>query len=142
MPSYQHVVVIGNIGSDPEMRFTPNGVPVTGFSLAYNESWKNAAGEKQEKTTWFRVSCWNKLAESAAQWLTKGQLVLVEGKVEARAYEGKDGQPHASLELTASNWRFMGGKGEAAEADPARDDAGFTAAMRQRASEESEDAPF
>jgi|BarGraIncu01122A_1022018.scaffolds.fasta_scaffold73121_2 single-strand DNA-binding protein len=111
---YQKTVVIGHLGKDPEMRYTPSGVPVTSFSLATSRRWTNANGEPQEKTTWFRVTCWRKMAESAAQYLQKGKLVLVEGEVEATAYTDREGNPRASLELTANNWRFIGSKGESA----------------------------
>jgi single-strand DNA-binding protein len=109
---YQKTVVIGHLGKDPEMRYTPSGVPVTSFNLATSRRWTSSSGEQQEKTTWFRVTCWRKLAESAAQYLQKGKLVLVEGEVEAQAYTDRDGNARASLELTASTWRFIGSKGE------------------------------
>lgn len=119
---YQKTIVIGNLGSDAEMRYTPSGVPVTSFSLATNRRWTNQNGEQQEKTTWFRVTIWRKQAETAAQYLKKGQLVLVEGDVEARAYTDRDGSPRASLDLTATNWRFVGssgrGEGSGAASEP------------------------
>jgi single-strand DNA-binding protein len=124
---YQKIVVVGNVGNDPEMRYTPNGVAVTSFSLANNETWKNQAGEKQEKTTWFRVTFWRGSAESVAQWVKKGDRLLVEGKVEAHAYINKAGEAAASLELTANHWEFTGSKRDA-ERDPARDDEGHAAA--------------
>jgi len=110
---YQHTVIVGNLGRDPEMRYTPSGVPVTSFSVAVNKKWKGQDGEMQEKTTWFRVTAWRRLAELCNQYLTKGQLVLVEGEVEARAWAAADGEPRASLELTAQNVRFLGGRGDA-----------------------------
>ena len=82
---YQKTVVIGHLGKDPEMRYTPSGVPVTSFNIATTRKWANANGEQQEKTTWFRVTCWRKTAEIAAQYLQKGRLVLVEGDIEASA---------------------------------------------------------
>jgi single-strand DNA-binding protein len=90
-------------------------VPVTSFSIATTRKWNNASGEPQEKTTWFRVTCWRKLAESAAQYLKKGQAVLVEGEIDASAWTDKEGNPRASLELNALNWRFVGGRGEGGE---------------------------
>jgi single-strand DNA-binding protein len=109
---YQRVLVIGNLGGDPIMKYTPDGVPVTKFSVAVNRKWKGADGEPKEKTTWFRVTAWRKLAETCNTYLRKGRLVLVEGEVEASAYLGQDGQPKASLDLTASNVRFLGTRGE------------------------------
>jgi single-strand DNA-binding protein len=112
---YQKTVVVGHLGQDPQMRYTPNGTPVTSFSVATTRKWTNANGEQQEKTTWFRVTCWSKLAEQAAQYLQKGRLVLVEGDIDASAWTDKEGNPRASLELTARVVRFLGGRGEAAE---------------------------
>jgi single-strand DNA-binding protein len=113
---YQRTIVVGHLGRDPEMRYTPTGVPVTSFSIATTRRWTNANGEQQEKTTWFRVTCWRKQAELAAQYLQKGRLVLVEGEIDASAWTDKEGNPRASLELTASTVRFLGGRGEAGEA--------------------------
>jgi len=113
---YQKTIVVGYLGRDPEMRYTPTGVPVTSFSMATTRKWTNANGEPQEKTTWFRVTCWRKLAESAAQYLKKGQAVLVEGEIDASAWTDKEGNPRASLELNALTWRFVGGRGDGGEA--------------------------
>jgi single-strand DNA-binding protein len=109
---YQRTVIVGNVGKDAEMRYTPTGVPVTSFSIAVNRRWTNASGEQQEKTTWFRVTCWRKLAETAAQWVKKGKLLLVEGEVEAQAYIDREGTARGTLELTASNFKFLGGRAE------------------------------
>jgi single-strand DNA-binding protein len=112
---YQKTVVVGHLGKDPEMRYTPSGVPVTSFSVATTRKWSSASGEQQEKTTWFRVTCWRKLAELTAQYLKKGRLVLVEGDIDASAFTDRDGNARASLELTATNIKFLGGRGEGGE---------------------------
>jgi single-strand DNA-binding protein len=112
---YQKTIVVGHLGRDPEMRYTPTGVPVTSFSIATTRKWNSASGEPQEKTTWFRVTCWRKVAEQAAQYLQKGRLVLVEGEIDASAWTDKEGNPRASLELTAFTLRFLGGRGEGGE---------------------------
>lgn len=112
---YQRTVVVGHLGQDPQMRYTPTGVPVTSFSVATSRKWANANGEQQEKTTWFRVTCWRKLAELTAQYLQKGRLVLVEGDIDAQAFTDKQGNVRASLELTATNIKFLGGRGDAGE---------------------------
>ena len=109
---YQRTIIVGNVGKDAEMRYTPTGVPVTSFSIAVNRRWTSASGEQQEKTTWFRVTCWRKLAETAAQWVKKGKLLLVEGEVEAQAYIDREGTARGTLELTASNFKFLGGRAE------------------------------
>jgi single-strand DNA-binding protein len=116
---YQKTVVVGHLGKDPEMRYTPSGVPVTSFNVASSRRWTNANGEQQEKTTWFRVTCWRKLAETAAQYLQKGRLVLVEGDIDASAWTDREGNARASLELTATTVKFLGGgRGEGPEGAP------------------------
>ncbi len=112
---YQKTLVVGHLGRDPEMRYTPSGVPVTSFTVATSRKWTNQNGEQQEKTTWFRVTCWRKLAELAAQYLQKGRLVLVEGDIEAQAYTDREGNARATLELTATTLKFLGGRGEGGE---------------------------
>lgn len=110
---YQQLTLVGNLGGDPEMRYTPSGVPVSTFSLAVSRSWVNADGQKQEKTIWFRVTCWRKLAETVSQYLTKGKQVLVVGEIEeARTYTDRDGNSRASLEVTAQTVRFIGQRGD------------------------------
>ena len=110
---YQSTVVVGHLGRDPEMRYTPDGTPVTSFSVATTRRWTNAEGESQERTTWFRVTTWRKLAETCNQYLTKGRLVLVEGDVDASAWSDKtSGEPRASLELTAQEVKFLGGRAD------------------------------
>ncbi|MBC7263260.1 MAG: single-stranded DNA-binding protein [Chloroflexi bacterium] len=113
---YQNTVVVGHLGRDPEMRYTPKGTPVTQFTMATTRKWTDAEGNPQEKTTWFRVSAWGRLAETCNQYLSKGRLVLVEGEIDASAWQGQDGQPRATLELRARNVKFLGGRG--AEAAP------------------------
>lgn len=110
---YQKHIIIGYLGKDPEMRYTPTGVPVTSFSIATSRRWTNQNGEMQEKTTWFRVTCWRKTAEFAAQYLHKGMRVLVEGEeLDASTFTDREGKPRASLELTAMNIKFMQNKDE------------------------------
>jgi single-strand DNA-binding protein len=108
---YQQITLVGNLGSDPEMRYTASGVPVTSFSLAVSRSWTGQDGQRQEKTTWFRVTCWRKLAETVSQYLSKGRQVMVVGEVEeARPWTDRDGNMRASLEVTANIVRFLGGR--------------------------------
>ena len=106
---YQKTIVVGHLGRDPEMRYTQDGVPVTNFSVATNRKWTGQDGTPQEKTTWFRVAVWGKQAETCNQYLSKGQLVLVEGEVGASAWMPKDGgDPRATLELRAWTVKFLG----------------------------------
>jgi single-strand DNA-binding protein len=107
-------MLMGNLGNDPEMRYTPSGIPVTSFSLAVNKSWVSQDGQRQDKTIWFRVTAWRKTAETVSQYLTKGQRVLVVGEIEeARAYTDRDGNMRASLEVTAQTIKFLGSRNEA-----------------------------
>ena len=97
-------MIIGNLGADPEMRYTPNGRPVTQFNVAVNQSTKNQqTGEWVEETDWFRVSVWGDRAERAAENLRKGTRVFVEGRFKTREFEGRDGQKRTSLEITADS---------------------------------------
>lgn len=116
---YQRTVIVGHLGRDPEMRYTPSGTSVTNFTVAVNRKWTGQDGQAQERTTWFRVAAWDKLAELCNQYLSKGRLVLVEGDVEASAFTSQDGEPKASLELTARTVRFLSGAG--ADNPPASD---------------------
>lgn len=112
---YQKILLIGNLGNDPEQRFTPAGIPVATFSMAVNKSWTDADGQRKDKTTWYRVTCWRKLAETTATYLRKGAKVMVEGEdLEARAWTDRDGAQRASLELTASTVRFLDSKADSA----------------------------
>ena len=120
--SYQKVIIVGNLGADPEMRFTPDGVPMTTFRVATNRRWTSADGTKNEETAWFRVTVWRRDAETAAQFLKKGREVMVEGRLTAdkatggpRIWVGTDGTSRASYELTADRIVFLGGRGETAE---------------------------
>ena len=113
---YQKTIIVGNLGQDPEMRYTPSGVPVTHFSVAVDERWTDRDGQPQEHTTWFRVTAWRKWAELCNQYLSKGRQVLVEGRVSASAWQPQDGgDPRANLELTALTVRFLGRREAAAE---------------------------
>jgi single-strand DNA-binding protein len=110
---FSKTIVVGHLGRDPELRFTPGGQQVCSFSVATNRSWTDQSGQQQDKTTWFRVTAWGKLAELCQQYLSKGRLVLVEGEVDASAWTAQTGEPRASLELNARNVRFLGGRDSA-----------------------------
>ena len=117
---YQQIILIGNLGSDPELRHTASGTPVCAFRMAVNKRWVTPEGEKREKTVWFRVTTWKKQAEIVNQYLTKGKQVMVIGEVEeASVFVNKAGDPAASLEVTATTIKFMGG-GELGEEATAR----------------------
>lgn len=114
MASLNKIILIGNVGIDPEMRYTPSGKAVTSFSMATNRRYSTASGETREETDWFRISAWGKQAEQCNQFLTKGRQVYVEGRLHARTWEGQDGQARTSLEVTADRVLFLGKRTEAA----------------------------
>ncbi len=107
MASLNKVMIIGNLGSEPEMRFTPNGKPVTSFRVATNRVYTTAEGERKRETEWFTVVAWNKLAEQCNQFLTKGRLVYAEGRLRTRTWEGQDGQKHYRTEIIANRVTFL-----------------------------------
>ena len=106
------ILIIGNVGGDPEMRYTPNGNPVTSFSVATNRRY-TAGGEEREETQWFRVSAWNRLAETCNQYVVKGMKVFVDGRLSTREYVGQDGQTRTSVDVNAFDVRFLDRPGEA-----------------------------
>ena len=112
---FQQITIVGNLGRDPEMRYTPSGVPVASFSVATSRKFQGADGQMQEKTVWFRVTAWRKTAEIVSQYLTKGSKVLIIGEVEEpRTWVDKDGNTQASLDVTAQTIKFLSARGEGA----------------------------
>lgn len=107
MAGLNKIMVIGNVGRDPEMRFTPNGKPVTTFSLATNRFYTGSNGEQKKETEWFDVIAWGRQAESCNQVLTKGQRVYVEGRLGTRSWEGQDGQKRFKVEIHANLVIFL-----------------------------------
>lgn len=138
---YQKLIIVGNLGGDPEMRYMPDGTAVTNFSVATSERWTDkGTGEKTEKTTWIRVSAWGKQGESCNQYLTRGSKVLVEGKLQSdpatgspRIWTRQDGTAGASFEMKADRVQFLSSKDEAVSEAAG---AGTTAVS------EEEDIPF
>jgi single-strand DNA-binding protein len=107
MAGLNKVMIIGNLGQDPEMRYTANGNAVTTFSVACNRSYGGADGERREETEWFNVVTWNKLAETCSQYLQKGRRAYVEGRLQTRSWEGQDGQKRYRTEVIASTVLFL-----------------------------------
>lgn len=132
--SYHTVILVGNLGRDPEMRYLPSGQPVTSFSVASSRNYTNSQGEKIDETIWFRVSVFGKMAETCNQYLHKGSKVLVEGRLQAdkngspRIWTRQDGSPGTSFEISANTVRFLSSRGETAggmgEEMGGQDDAG------------------
>ena len=110
---YQQVTIVGRLGGDPVLKYTQDGTPVTSFGVATDKRWKDANGEQQQKTVWFRCTCWRALAETCSQYLSKGKLVLVVGSLsEPRVYQAKDGEHRASLDLRADTVKFLSPRSE------------------------------
>lgn len=126
MPSMNNCEIIGHVGSEPEMRFTPSGKPVASFSVAVNNTFTTAAGEKKEQTEWFAITVWGKLAETCNQWLSKGKLVFVAGRVNLERWEAQDGGMRSKLALTAGKVLFLSGKsGSDSEPEPEENEPQF-----------------
>ncbi|MYK41564.1 MAG: single-stranded DNA-binding protein [Gemmatimonadetes bacterium] len=107
------VILIGNLGSDPEVRYTPDGVPVANFNLATSESWNDRnTGERQERTEWHRLVLWRKLAEIAGQYLKKGAKIYVEGKLQTRSWDDQSGQKRYTTEIVVNDMQMLDSRGE------------------------------
>ena len=125
MAGYQYIVIIGNVGRAPEMRYTQSGVAVCDFSVAVTRKWNDRqTNERREETTWFKVSAWRALAETCNQYVTKGMPIMAAGRVSASAYIGKDGEARASLELTAQDVQFLGARGDGERANGGQSESG------------------
>jgi single-strand DNA-binding protein len=115
--SFNKIILVGNLGRDPELRYTPQGTPVCSFTMATNERRKDKSGEMQDSTTWFRVTLWGRQAETASQYLSKGRPVYVEGRLRIEEWTDRDGKPRHTLEVHATDMQFIGGtRGEEAPA--------------------------
>ena len=113
--SFNKIILVGNLGRDPELRYTPQGTPVCSFTVATNEKRKDRAGETQDHTTWFRVTLWGRQAETASQYLTKGRPIYVEGRLRLEEWTDRDGKQRYTLEVHATDMQFIGGGGRADE---------------------------
>lgn len=140
------VILIGNLGSDPEVKYLPSGVPVANFSLATSESWTDRNGERQERTEWHRLVLWRKLAEIAGQYLKKGSKLYVEGKLQTRSWDDQSGQKRYTTEVVVNDMQMLDSRGEPQDAggrmsgDPGP--AAAQEAMPPSGDEEEDDLPF
>jgi single-strand DNA-binding protein len=115
MGSVNKVILVGNLGADPELKYTPSNRPVCNLSIATNEVWKDKSGQKQEKTEWHRVNVWGEPAENCSKYLSKGRMVYVEGRLQTRKWQDKEGKDRYSTEVVADRVVFLGGQGPGAE---------------------------
>lgn len=109
--SVNKVILVGRLGQNPEVRYTPSGAAVANFSIATNESWVDKSGQKQDRTEWHRIVVWGKTAENCNQFLTKGRQIYVEGRLQTRQWQDKDGQTKSTTEVQAQTVQFLGDKG-------------------------------
>ena len=129
MAGVNKAILVGNLGRDPELRQTPNGQAVVNFTLATSENWTDKSGERQERTEWHRIVVWGRTAEMCNQYLSKGRTVYVEGRIQTREWEDKEGNKRYTTEIIANDVQFLGGgggggggKGGSDEAPPAEPD--------------------
>ena len=108
MASVNKVILVGNLGADPELRYTPSGAPVATFRIATNETWINREGQKEEKVEWHRIVAWGKLAEICGEYLHKGSQVYIEGRIRTRTWEDRDGNKRYITEILATNMQMLG----------------------------------
>ncbi|MFN2453900.1 MAG: single-stranded DNA-binding protein [Pyrinomonadaceae bacterium] len=149
--SFNKITIVGNLGRDPELRYTPQGTPVCSFTVATNDKRRDKSGEQQDITTWFRVTIWGRQAETASQYLTKGRPVYIEGRLRLEEWSDKEGKPRHTLEVHATDMQFIGGRGDDApppatsSASPATAASTGTAARAQTTPENDfadDDIPF
>ena len=114
--SVNKVILVGRLGRDPETRYTGGGQAVANFSVATDETYKDKNGERQKRTEWHKIVVWGKQAEIAQQYLKKGSLIFIEGRIQSREWQDKEGQKRTSFEIVASNFRMLGGRTEGAAA--------------------------
>jgi single-strand DNA-binding protein len=115
------VMIIGNLGRDPEMRYTPSGKPVTTFSVATSRTWNTSEGEKRDETEWFNVVAWSSLAEICKQYLSKGQQVYIEGRLQTRHWDDQEGNKHTSVEIVANEMIILSERRETGDASAESD---------------------
>jgi single-strand DNA-binding protein len=156
MAGVNRAILIGNLGADPELRHTPNGMAVANFNIATTEQWTAKNGERSERTEWHRIVCWGRLAEICQQYLTKGRQVYIEGRIQTRQWEDRDGNRRYTTEIIAQNLQMLGRPGERTEvpaggptfeSEPYADatagaGAGAGAAMGNLAGGGEDDVPF
>jgi len=117
--SVNKVILVGRLGRDPETRYTGGGQAVANFSVATDETYKDKNGERQKRTEWHKIVVWGKQAEIAQQYLKKGSLIFIEGRIQSREWQDKEGQKRTSFEIVATNFRMLGGRGDGAAAGAA-----------------------
>jgi single-strand DNA-binding protein len=146
MSSVNKVILIGNLGRDPETRYMPDGTATTSFSVATTESWKDKSGDKQEKTEWHRISTFRKLAEICREYLKKGSQVYIEGKLQTRKWTDKDGAEKYTTEIIADEMKMLGSRQNESGSKQGKPNSAPTASNKSAASggfdNYNDDIPF
>ena len=140
--SFNKIILVGNLGRDPELRYTPQGTPVCSFTMATNERRKDKTGEMQDLTTWFRVTLWGRQAETASQYLTKGKSVYIEGRLRVDEWIDRDGKARYTLDVQASDLHFIGTGGRGDDAMAARAAGGGDIPPTDHVEPADDDVPF
>ena len=144
--SFNKITIVGNLGRDPELRYTPQGNAVCNFSVATNEKRRDKNGEMQDITTWFRITLWGKQAENASKYLTKGSPVYVEGRLKVEEWTDRDGKGRYTLEVNATDMQFISGGGRGDEMSGGSDETGFAddsgEMMKSSSAPTDDDIPF
>ena len=136
------VILIGRLGADPQLKYTPSGRAFVNFSLATNASWKDQDGTQQERTEWHRIVAWGKLAEVVGEWLKKGSNVFIEGRLQTRSYEDTNGVKRYITEIVASDLEMLGRKGETAGDTGESEESTAPSAEEIPSPEGEDDLPF
>ena len=143
MAGINKAILIGRLGSDPEVRYTPSGVAVANFNIATSEEWKDKdSGEKKERTEWHRIVAWSKLGEICGEYLSKGRQVYIEGRIQTRSWEDRDGNKRYTTEIVAADVQFLGGRDAGSGARAASGESASDFESSQTQAPEDDDIPF
>jgi len=143
MAGINKVILVGRLGQDPEVRYTPDGTAVANFSIATSEEWKDKnSGEKRERTEWHRIVAWRKLGEICGEYLSKGRQVYIEGRIQTRSWEDKDGNKRYTTEIIASDVQFLGGRDSAIATSPSAGAQGTVSPSPSDQGPQDDDIPF
>jgi single-strand DNA-binding protein len=143
MAGINKAILIGRLGSDPEVRYTPSGVAVANFNIATSEEWKDKdTDEKKERTEWHRIVAWRKLGEICGEYLSKGRQVYIEGRIQTRSWEDKDGNKRYTTEIVANDVQFLGGRDAGSGAKAASGASASDSASSPIQAPEDDDIPF
>jgi single-strand DNA-binding protein len=142
MSGVNKVILVGNLGADPQIRYTPQGTAVANFSLATTERFTNKNGEKESRTEWHRIVAWGRLAEICNEYLKKGKQVYVEGRIQTRQWDDKDGNKKFTTEIIANNMVMLGRAGDAGDVGPQEFPADEESSQEPAAAKNEDDLPF